>query len=301
MWEALEAIGTLLDTLGSVWRGVLAGDPVRAFGGIFDTDQRVSGQDMLSAWGWDDPGTAAGIGAELLLDPLNVLGGFALKGAMTGAKAAKANNLRRSELLATGGMPEEIARLTKVVDEAGNPLAMYHGTPQVGLSVKDLDPTFAGRHTGNKGFIGKGVYFSEDKPYANLYADNTGETLEAFIDSRNPYVTSQWQTAQLADEVGALPPWWDYGSQFSRAAHDRLLDETPPVISDILRNRGHDAVWNPAGARFGMPHPGELAVFDTSQIYAPWVAPAMRRVPRVAPVAAAIGGYNAVARFPWEM
>ena len=250
---------------------------------------------MLQAWGWDKPNPFASFAAELLSDPLNIVGGGLLAKGLKGAKAAKAANAESQALRAMGAMPEEIAKLTKVVDEAGNPLKMYHGTPQHGLSVRDLDPAMAGKNTGNKGFLGEGVYFSENEPYATLYANNTGETLEAFIDARNPYITPHKNTARLAEELEVMPSWWDYGSQFSTAANDRLLDEVPPVIASTLKRRGYDAAWSPSGMRFGMVDPGEFAAFDPSQIYAPYIAKALQDVPSLAPQLLALLGYNTAA------
>jgi hypothetical protein len=49
--DALGAIGNVLDTPGSVARGLLAGDPSRAIGGILDPEKRVGGREMLQNWG----------------------------------------------------------------------------------------------------------------------------------------------------------------------------------------------------------------------------------------------------------
>lgn len=78
--ELLSGLGTVLDTPGSVARGLLSGEPGRAFGGVFDPEQRVSGREMLG-FGENDPeswelGDVAGFGAELVTDPLNLLPGY---------------------------------------------------------------------------------------------------------------------------------------------------------------------------------------------------------------------------------
>jgi len=68
----------VLDTPGSVVRGLLAGQPGRAFGGVFDPEQRVGGRELLAnyglttqndpnAWEWSDFGGGL---AEVALDPL---------------------------------------------------------------------------------------------------------------------------------------------------------------------------------------------------------------------------------------
>jgi hypothetical protein len=101
----VEAIGNVLDTPGSFVRGILSGEPGRAFEGVLDPEKRVSGEEMLQSWGmlgdreetdWSNWGsiasnglrTVAGIGAEIATDPLTLVSGP--MGALTKAgKAAK--------------------------------------------------------------------------------------------------------------------------------------------------------------------------------------------------------------------
>lgn len=61
----------VLDTPGSVVRGLLAGEPERALSGILDPSQRVSGQELIGEK--DNPSiwaTLGGIGASIVTDPL---------------------------------------------------------------------------------------------------------------------------------------------------------------------------------------------------------------------------------------
>lgn len=100
----LATLGDVIDRPGNALRGVLAGRPgalkgLIPFGetmGVFGDEDRVSGQDVLKNLGiidQKDPSLlsgagAAGLGAEILLDPLNLAFGL---GALTKAgKAAKA-------------------------------------------------------------------------------------------------------------------------------------------------------------------------------------------------------------------
>lgn len=78
--NALGAAGTVLDTPGSIARGLMAGKPGRALSGIFSPDERVGGREMLEDWGALDPnedgvdfGDVAGFGAEAVLDPLSII------------------------------------------------------------------------------------------------------------------------------------------------------------------------------------------------------------------------------------
>lgn len=63
--------GKVLDTPGSVIRGLLAGESERALRGIFDTSQRVSGTELMG--GAPDEFSWRGLGAEIATDPLNFL------------------------------------------------------------------------------------------------------------------------------------------------------------------------------------------------------------------------------------
>lgn len=93
--QALESIGLVLDTPGAIARGVLAGDPLSGF--AFDSDRRVTGTELLDAYGLkpsDDslagwgPGLA-GFASEVALDPLWLFS-FGLSAMPKAAKAAQA-------------------------------------------------------------------------------------------------------------------------------------------------------------------------------------------------------------------
>ena len=45
--DILQGIGDVANTPGSIVRGLLAGEPSRAFSGILDPEQRVGGREML--------------------------------------------------------------------------------------------------------------------------------------------------------------------------------------------------------------------------------------------------------------
>lgn len=82
----LQAVGNVLDTPGSLVRGLLAGDPGRAFGGLLDPSRRVSGRELLEQAGIADrnqpglfnslgdfAGDVGGFATEVLTDPLTAL------------------------------------------------------------------------------------------------------------------------------------------------------------------------------------------------------------------------------------
>lgn len=125
----LSGAGAVLDTPGSIVRNSLAGEnPLK---GLFDPEERTSGREMLQSWGvsgendpdkWFEGGDIAGFGAELVTDPLNLLGlGLAGKAAK-GAKSARlanegitaqnagmeAANAMSQAMRAQGALPEEL-------------------------------------------------------------------------------------------------------------------------------------------------------------------------------------------------
>lgn len=185
----LTYVGQTLDKPGAAVRGLLAGRPDQLANlvpfsdtaGLTDPSQRTSGRGLLEAYGlvgpkgpefdWTD---ASGIGVELATDPLNLLGLANVGRVAKAAQGAKANNLLRDTLLAKGAMPEEIAGLTKAVDEAGNPLRTYHGTGRV-FDAYDMDkmaPT---------SLYGPGIYTTANPEVAGEYAINKAGPTDYFV------------------------------------------------------------------------------------------------------------------------
>lgn len=122
LMELLGMAGDVIDTPGSIVRGLIAGDPGRAFGGVFDPSQRVSGKEMIGMG--DDTGFGAealGFGASLATDPLMLLSGLgglkALKGLRGAGTAAEASKVAEAPALmrALAGA-EEVASGAKAVD-----------------------------------------------------------------------------------------------------------------------------------------------------------------------------------------
>lgn len=117
--DILSGIGTVLDTPRAmawqipVWMAGKGTDPLTA---AFDPAQRTSGEDLLNALGMGEGlgRTAGGMGLEMLLDPMNILPGYALLKRLGKISDTKAFNQTALKLLESGGMPEELARSTKL-------------------------------------------------------------------------------------------------------------------------------------------------------------------------------------------
>lgn len=191
--DALGWVGETLDKPGRALRGLLAGRPGELANlvpfsdtrGWTDPSQSVSGRNLLENWGALAPkgedegfglGDIAGMGLEAALDPTNFVGAGALKRLIgirrtaAGSNALRdanlAKNLRTEELISKGAMPQEVARATKAVDAAGNPVATYHGTPHA-FDMYDpakMDP---------EGLFGPGPggYHTVNPDMANTYID----------------------------------------------------------------------------------------------------------------------------------
>ena len=74
---------------------------------------------------------------------------------------------------------------SKVVDENGEPLVVYHGTKE---QFNEFDIDKVGVHT-DSGMFGRGFYFSNDFNYANTYANrggNNGVIIYSFLKIINP-------------------------------------------------------------------------------------------------------------------
>ena len=175
--------GNLVDTYSgaSSLRDLLSGDnPWDQFLDPQNADKRVTGRQMLENrgladanedQGWvPDAGDLGGFAAEMLLDPTNLIGGglaAKLMGKASKAKAAnkgiEAANAVSREQRAMGFMPEEVAKLTKIVDETGAPKKMYHGTPHVfdKFDADKLDPA---------ALYGNGIYTTDSPRIASEYS-----------------------------------------------------------------------------------------------------------------------------------
>ncbi len=171
--SAANFVGDVLDTPGALLRNTLSGR--NPFAGLLDPQHRASGRDVLEHYGvlganqdGFDPGDAAGFLAEMALDPTNLIGGGVLKKMLGLAGAAKLSNARRARVLGHGAMPEEIAKLTKIVDESGKPLRTYHGTPRAfgKYDVAKLDPN---------ALYGKGIYATDTPALASEYTQKGAE------------------------------------------------------------------------------------------------------------------------------
>lgn len=105
--SGLGVLGNVLDTPGAFVRALLKGEVGRAFGGIFDTEQRVTGKELTGIS--DDPDSwmddIGGIGAEIVTDPL-----FWLKPLTAGGAVARSAGVTPEAIRTVGTGALEIGK-----------------------------------------------------------------------------------------------------------------------------------------------------------------------------------------------
>lgn len=159
-----------------------------------------------------------------------------------------------------GDWQEDPAGASKVVDENGEPLVMYHGTPKPGYSRFIL-----GRDS-NLGLFGDGFYFTDSPEIASEYAENRGSsggdtpaTYPVYLDIKKPFEMEASYPRKQAERLirsavskSDTPPGYR-GEEVSKAAVKKVMEE---ALQDFAKNsdtvRGED-IWNTLrdiGARF---------------------------------------------------
>jgi hypothetical protein len=107
----------------------------------------------------------------------------------------------------------EEAHKTKIVDESGQPLVMYHGTKVPGMSAFDTN-----RKTDKFGRPNVGAYFSANKEYAQSYGPNLHAVK---LDIRNPYVIHDKGNSNRYSELTSISP--ERHKELTDAGHDGIV------------------------------------------------------------------------------
>ncbi len=173
---------------------------------------------------------------------------------------------------------------SKVVNEKGEPLLMYHGSPE---KFTIFDSEFMSLHGSSKGY---GFYFSPDKNMAQWY----GDLMQVYLDIKNPLskdklsisrkemknlildieknIAKRWGT----DDGTLLDNFWDtkrYGKDRVLAdAIDMLMENESDVdVFGELKNIGgdYDSVaksFRKILGKDGIITPKEYIVFESNQI-----------------------------------
>lgn len=144
---------------------------------------------------------------------------------------------------------------SKVVDGAGRPLVVYHGSYE---KFQEFSKDTFGNNTGNLGMFGKGFYFTDEHfigaDYANLNAPDEaerGNLYTVYLKIENPLIIDSTEDEEDYNEdfAGLIKAmrkaklldkdegWADYNSKFWD--DDRL----PEFVSDYAHKHGFDGIF----------------------------------------------------------
>ena len=121
---------------------------------------------------------------------------------------------------------------SKVVDENGEPLVVYHGTSN---EFNSFEMNKLSSNTGNNGVFGAGFYFTPNKTTARNYGENTKET---FLNARKPLIESRDNILPLLENLG-------YKKSFNNIDTNWLVDALKQsnkdfgILADVM-NKNKD-------------------------------------------------------------
>jgi hypothetical protein len=305
--SALEAIGNVLDTPGSMVRAGLVGE--NPFSGVFDTRQRVSGRDVLQEWGMLgrnrpglDLGDVAGFAAEVAFDPTTYLTfgtSAALKPAGQVAKAL-GKLPKRSVLNPITGAVEDGVRAMRMAPGGLNKILAE--SPELLPDAKiaasamgyDLDAILA-EASPLASQVGFGAPFMNPVATANLpYGDKLAkglDTLGAVVRTSKPGTTasrlfdagargaSTWQVQEAARPVSDVLP----GARADLLTEEGLnyykVKETLPELMTPEGNYDHEKLWDLIEGRDRRfrAQPKPLSVDESISRVFPKIAPEKRQ------------------------
>ena len=149
---------------------------------------------------------------------------------------------------------------SKVVDEHGRPLVVYHGTPHYGFDSFDISK-FGQRDSGD---FGKGIYFSSNKISASSYETpgyfnkpGAGDkTYSVYLKMESPLIHSNRQGA---------PDWVDQENHDGVWVHSDRYDELPrhhyKNISELVVFHPHQ-IKSAIGNAGSFSHPSKINESD---------------------------------------
>ncbi len=133
---------------------------------------------------------------------------------------------------------------SKVVDEQGKPLIVYHGTPEKAFEQFDPDKSGTGPITAHP--IAKyGFFFSPSKSYASTYSGDAGQVMQTYLAMEKP------RTVDM------------FGAEFQSMADKRgvAVDEKVRPFIEKIKSKGHDGLILTMGGKVY-----EYMVFAPTQI-----------------------------------
>ncbi len=104
---------------------------------------------------------------------------------------------------------QEFFKYSKVRNDNGNLMVMYHGTEaNVGIPKDHWFNTFDIDKAGNHGnMLGNGFYFTSEKTHAEQYAHTKGNIYEVYLNIKKPLDLKNFSTGDLAYSIRNINPY----------------------------------------------------------------------------------------------
>jgi len=113
---------------------------------------------------------------------------------------------------------------SKVVDEKGDPLVVYHGT---GAEFEAFDLAKVGSYT-DTGMFGKGFYFSDSPVLASSYANEAGNGANVkpvYLSLKNPLEIDDVKKLPVIPEAQTIDEMRRAGNLYSERLRDKLIEQ----------------------------------------------------------------------------
>lgn len=161
-----------------------------------------------------------------------------------------------------GDWVNDPANSSKVVDENGEPLVVYHGTPNEFWSF-DKDKIGS---TNDPGFWGEGFYFTSQEALAVHYAEG-GRVLPVFLNIRNPHDFAFF-TQEYYDHLERFGMFGDKDFSSSRITEELTKEGKDGVIRrDSYGGYAEYVVFSPSQIKSATDNTGEFSTEDNDIRY----------------------------------
>ena len=155
---------------------------------------------------------------------------------------------------------------SKVVDENGEPMVVYHGTNS---DFTEFDILQSGKTTNNKGIFGNGFYLSNSNKLASQYigkgrpnyTEGVGGIMPLYANIRNPFYWNGKDAVKTARELGFPQSRIQKGKMLPLTEEKQILKFT-----QSLKNAGYDGVVYEYDANDDGTHWQEIVAFSPNQI-----------------------------------
>lgn len=138
---------------------------------------------------------------------------------------------------------------SKVVDENGEPLVVYHGT-NTDFHTFDYKRAGAGNDTGMRG---RGFYFSPNSKTSGSY----GNIIKAvFLSIKHPFKPSDFSSAEeIADKLGIDDGTFEFDSN---SGQFRVYSSYAGMLTGQLKDANYDGVIYPPGQEIVAFYPNQI-------------------------------------------